>query len=181
MIDIKSLLNEPVSKFMSSFLSVNEDESIVNIALRMKESGVTAAIVTKGDEPIGIITERDILYKVVARGLDPKSTKASEVMSHPIQTIDEKAKVSEAIAKMAKLGIRRLAVVRDSVIIGLITQMSILSDKVNEQIRLPEVVHPMEFKCPYCGSIFKDARELSKHIDRLHIGMGLLEGDVSKW
>jgi uncharacterized C2H2 Zn-finger protein len=35
--------------------------------------------------------------------------------------------------------------------------------------------------CPYCGSGFKDKDEMSKHIDRIHIGSGLLEGDMRKW
>ncbi|MEM0443382.1 MAG: C2H2-type zinc finger protein [Candidatus Caldarchaeum sp.] len=37
------------------------------------------------------------------------------------------------------------------------------------------------FKCPYCESVFKTEAELSKHIDRIHIGSGLLEGDRTKW
>lgn len=36
-------------------------------------------------------------------------------------------------------------------------------------------------KCPYCNSEFKSKEELSKHIDRMHTGSGLLEGDTSKW
>ncbi len=38
-----------------------------------------------------------------------------------------------------------------------------------------------EYKCPYCDSVFKSRTELSKHIDRIHIGSGLLEGDRTKW
>jgi uncharacterized C2H2 Zn-finger protein len=38
-----------------------------------------------------------------------------------------------------------------------------------------------ELKCPYCDSVFKTRNELSKHIDRIHIGSGLLEGDRTKW
>jgi Zn-finger nucleic acid-binding protein len=38
-----------------------------------------------------------------------------------------------------------------------------------------------EVSCPYCQSVFKDNEELSKHIDRIHSGSGLLEGDVRKW
>jgi uncharacterized C2H2 Zn-finger protein len=38
-----------------------------------------------------------------------------------------------------------------------------------------------EVKCPYCGSKFKDNETLSKHIDRIHQGSGLLEGDSRSW
>ncbi|MEO9363614.1 MAG: C2H2-type zinc finger protein [Nitrososphaera sp.] len=38
-----------------------------------------------------------------------------------------------------------------------------------------------QVSCPYCGSTFKDKEQLSKHIDRIHQGSGLLEGDTTKW
>ena len=43
----------------------------------------------------------------------------------------------------------------------------------------PEIFYSL--RCPYCDSIFTDKNELSKHIDRIHIGSGLLEGDRRKW
>jgi hypothetical protein len=42
-------------------------------------------------------------------------------------------------------------------------------------------IYLMEVKCPYCGSGFADKEQLSKHIDRIHHGSGLLEGDSTKW
>jgi hypothetical protein len=42
-------------------------------------------------------------------------------------------------------------------------------------------IYLMEVKCPYCGSAFPDNEQLSKHIDRIHHGSGLLEGDARKW
>jgi uncharacterized C2H2 Zn-finger protein len=38
-----------------------------------------------------------------------------------------------------------------------------------------------QFSCPYCQSVFRDKDELSKHIDRIHTGSGLLEGNLGKW
>ncbi|HUH82670.1 MAG TPA: hypothetical protein VLX33_02185 [Nitrososphaerales archaeon] len=40
---------------------------------------------------------------------------------------------------------------------------------------------PAEFRCPYCDAVLKTQKELSKHIDQVHLGPGLLEGDQSKW
>ncbi len=42
-------------------------------------------------------------------------------------------------------------------------------------------MHVSEVSCPYCGSVFKNKEELSKHIDRIHTGSGLLEGDKRRW
>ena len=44
-----------------------------------------------------------------------------------------------------------------------------------------EEVREELFRCPYCNSGFRDKEELSKHIDRIHLGSGLLEGDARKW
>jgi len=43
----------------------------------------------------------------------------------------------------------------------------------------PEIFYSL--RCPYCDSVFTDKKELSKHIDRIHVGSGLLEGDKRKW
>jgi len=180
--DIKLALDEPVTKYMSKeVLYVSGRTTVEDAARLMQEKGVAAAIVTKNDQPLGIITERDILYKVVAAGRDPTGTAVSVIMSSPVQTITDTSKTGDALAKMSSLGIRRLAVVRDGKIIGLVVQKGILSESMKEQVLLPELMRPNEFRCPYCGEVLGDSEAVSKHIDRIHIGSGLLEGDLRKW
>jgi len=180
--DLRQSLEEPISKFMSKdFLKVPTDWSVTQAANLMKVSEATEAIVTKDGRPIGIITERDILYKVVAGELEPGKTSVHEVMSSPIRSLDESARVLDAIEEMRKRGIRRLAVTKRGEIVGVITQKNVVSDKIEEQIPLPELSHPERLICPYCGAEEKDNEQLSKHIDQVHLGMGLLQGDKSKW
>lgn len=179
---LKESLEDPVSNYMSKdYAKVGEEDSVHQAAASMQKVDATEAIVMKGDAPVGIITERDILYKVVARGLSPQQVKARDVMSSPLETIEESAKVAEAIAKMSKLGLRRLVVVRRGQLVGLVTQKAVLSGPRGQHVALPELAKPSGVSCPYCDAVLKTQQELSKHIDQVHLGLGLLEGDRSKW
>lgn len=180
---LRDSLNEPVSAYASkSFAQVAATDSVAQAARTMQKAGATEAIVFSGTVPQGIVTERDILYKVVAAGSNPSVVKVGGIMSTPVQTVDEESKVGEAIAKMSKLGIRRLGVTRKGKIVGMITQKAMVTGNVGQNIPLPELAHPDGFNCPYCGTFAKTKEELSKHIDRSHMGgFGLLQGDVTKW
>jgi CBS domain-containing protein len=181
--DLLDSLEDRVSRYMSSdFARVAPDESIYHAAIAMEKAGSTEAVVVKDESPLGIITERDILYKIVAAGLIPQQVKAKDVMSSPMETIDESAKVRDAIAKMSGLGIRRLGVTRNGKLVGMVTQKAMATGSVEKNIPLPELAPPKGFVCPYCGAVTETKEELSKHIDRTHIGgFGLLQGDLSKW
>ena len=104
MTDLKLALDEPVTKYMSkNVLYLPEASTVVEAARAMQKNGIAAAIVTKNGKPVGIVTERDILYKVVAGGKDPRKAQVSEIMSSPIQTIEDGSKAGEALAKMTRL------------------------------------------------------------------------------
>ena len=179
---LKESLEESVSHYMiKDFVKVAEDVSIDRAAAAMKEGGTTEAVAMMGGVPTGIVTERDILYKVVATGLSPREVRVRDVMSSPIESVDESAKVVEAISKMSKLGLRRLAVTHDNRMVGIVTQKAFASGSVNERVTLPELAKPNTLSCPYCNATMKNKEELSRHIDQVHLGMGLLEGNRSKW
>ena len=165
----------------TGFVRVSFDDQVTDAARVMQKAGATEAVVMRDDDPIGIVTERDILYKVVAAGLDPSATKVRDVMSAPVATVDTAAKVADAIAKMSKLGFRRLGVTRRGKLIGLVTQKAMVSGRLEQHVLLPELASPNALVCPYCGETVGDRDELSRHIDRAHLGLGLLEGDLSKW
>ena len=71
--------------------------------------------------PVGIITERDIIFRVVAQNRGPFKVTLKDIMSAPIITIDEDKSVEEAMAILNKYKINRLPVVHDSSIIGILT------------------------------------------------------------
>lgn len=180
--DLRSSLEEPVSQYTDSgFVRVSIDDSVSAAAKEMQKAGATEALVMRDGGLVGILTERDILYKVVAAGLNPTATNVGGVMTAPVETVEDSSKVGEAIARMSRLGIRRLAVTKGGRFVGLVTQKSLVSGGIGKQILLPELAKPGTVVCPYCNATMKDSRELSVHIDSAHLGRGLLEGDRTKW
>jgi len=168
-------LNESIEKYIrKNIVVINAEENIRKVAEIMKQKQVGSVLIEKENKIIGIITERDILYKVVAEGKDVNKTKAFEVMSYPLITINKNAKVKEALEKFKQYNIRRLPVKDDGNIIGIITLRSIVGDIIPlaQEEKLEEI---KGFICPYCESIFPTDIDLSKHIDRVHIGAGILE------
>jgi len=182
-VSLRDSLNRPVSVYMSSsFAKVSATDSVAEAARTMQKADTTEAMVVSGSVPQGIVTERDILYKVVAAGSNPTEVKVRDIMSSPVHTVDEASSVGEAIAEMSKLGIRRLGVTKNGKLVGIITQKAMITGKADQNIPLPELAYPDRFTCPYCNAVTKSREELSKHIDRNHMGgPGLLQGDNSKW
>lgn len=180
--ELRDSLDLPVSEYLSpSFAEVKPDDTVMAAAKAMQRSASTEAIVFKEGNPVGVITERDIVYKIVASGLNSSVVKVGDVMTSPLETVEESAKVGEAIAKMSKLGVRRLGVTSKGKLVGIVTQKAIVSGDLHQHVALPELASPKKLVCPYCDAVMKDRNELSKHIDQVHLGLGLLEGDMSKW
>lgn len=180
----KSQLDEKAGRFADrSLVMLDVSSSIADAARLMKKRGTTSILVSAADSgtPVGIVTERDILYKVVAEGRGPYKVTLGEIMSSPLVTVPEDVTAREAIAIMRARSIRRIAVVSDSRVVGLLTLMSIVGSTESGRIELAEVEGSSVTACPYCGSKFDDKEAMSKHIDRLHLGSGLLEGDLRRW
>jgi len=174
-------LNEPVEKFMvRDYLVVEEEAYVREVAAEMRSRGQTSAIVARRGEPVGIVTERDILYRLVAEGRDPKATRVSEIMSTPIIAVSPEARLSEAIALMASRQVRRLVVVKDRRVLGVLTVMALVGSLTSRAAILPEV-EGESVSCPYCGMRFVSPYELSKHIDKVHIGEYVLSKGPLEW
>jgi CBS domain-containing protein len=175
------------------YVTVSEDTLVAEAAKVMRDKDVLSVLVTSenSNEPVGIVTERDILYRVVAENKGPFKVTLKNIMSSPLITIAQEESVKDAVLLMRTKHIRRLAIKKagGNNIIGILTLMSVVgnvpSDKVDlAEVELPtSVIEREETKiiCPYCQSQFKDKAEMSKHIDRIHIGSGLLEGDRRQW
>ena len=167
------------------FLVMEGSVYIADAARAMREEGVSSLLVsmTSDAKPVGIITERDILYRLVADNRSPFKTVLKDIMSSPLITIDESVTVKDAIILMRKHSIRRIPVTKEEKIIGLLTLKSVVGDSHKKSVVLAEVEQgTVEVECPYCGSRFDNKDDLSNHIDRLHLGSGgLLEGDLRQW
>lgn len=175
------MLDEPLSKFVKKDLIVAaSDLSVADATKIMMESNVDSVLIFEDDKVIGIITNKDILSKVVAKGLDPSKISVKKIMHSPLVKIHKDSKVKDAIELMKKHDIRRLIVHDDTRTIGTISQKKIVGDLNEYTIVLPELEAPKVIRCPYCDSIFDNTTTLSKHMDDIHIGKGLFQGNLSK-
>ena len=163
------LLNEPVSKFTNhKMTTVESNLTIQDAAQAMAESKVDSILIFEKSKIIGIVTEKDILYDVVAKGLDPTRTTLKQITKSPLITISKKSPVREALDLMKKNDIRRL-VVMDKRPIGLITQKMVCGNLQGQNILLPELEVSDKTFCPYCSTQFKDTKSVCDHIDKVHI------------
>ena len=106
---------------------VKPNDSVHKVARILSKNKVGSAVVVENDEIVGIITDRDILDKVVAKGRDPKSVKVKEVMTQNPVTIEDDYDIGDAIDKMMDRGIRRLLVTRLGKPIGFVTAADLLA------------------------------------------------------
>lgn len=108
-------------------ITAKYSESIFTISTLMKEKQVSSIIIIdQNDKPVGIITERDIVRRVIADSKNPNTTKATEIKSQPLITVGPNAYLFNACKIMEKNNIRRLPVVKDNAIVGIVTITDII-------------------------------------------------------
>lgn len=120
----KMIVKEAMS---SPVVTVKEEENVVDLARIMERTNVGAIVVVdESDNPLGIVTERDIVLRVVAKGLIPEEIKAKDVMSYPLKMVDPDVSLVDAMTMMSKLNIRRLGVSYKGKLVGIVTDRDIL-------------------------------------------------------
>lgn len=139
--------------------------TVLEAAKLMRERKIGNVIVVEKKHPIGILTESDILKKIVAEGKNANEILVEEVMSTPIIVADPYIPVEEAMKTMGKCNIRRLPVVENGELIGIITHKDIsrISPILNEiarewyNIAKKDEAHLraqiFSGKCEDCGSL----------------------------
>lgn len=97
-------------------VTIAEDDDLVVAAQRMRERHVGLIVVTRplaaeGEQPVGVLTDRDIVVAVVAREADPRALRVGDVMTQGPVTVGHSASIDETLHKMRETGVRRLPVV----------------------------------------------------------------------
>lgn len=101
--------------------TVSTDAVVDEIVATMADLGVGSVVVLEGDDPVGIITDRDLVLRVFGVDADPASVTASEVMSGDLVTATGDEGVYELVRMMAQNGVRRVPVVTDGDLAGIVT------------------------------------------------------------
>ena len=109
-------------------------ESVAVAARRMAEHAVgTLVVLDEQRRPVGMLTDRDIVLRVIASGKDPAATSIGDVMSHPIVRADEDTPIEDGIARMASAATRRLVVTdADGRLAGLLALDDVLDLLIEE-------------------------------------------------
>jgi len=117
----------PVKEIMTQdVVTVELQTSCVDAAKKMSEHGIGGIIVVDNNRPVGIVTEQDIVRKVVSKDLRPSSVLTKDVMTRRLITIHPAQFVNEASHKMFKMRIHRLPVVDEGNLVGIITDTDLL-------------------------------------------------------
>lgn len=132
-----------VRDVMSKAIKVVRPDTLVKeVVATMNKFDIGSIVVVKGDRPVGIITERDILRRIVEPCLAPETLRAREVMTSPVVSIDANTSIDEAANAMAKKGIKRLLVLEAEKLVGILTFTDIVTQVPKMLSILEELVRP---------------------------------------
>ena len=128
------MFNDPVKSVMRrrNLLTVAPGISVAEAARRMAKKKVGAVIVVENKRLIGIFTERDITFRVVARGLEPAETRVQDAMTHSPHTIDADESFGYALLIMHEKGFRHLPVIERGKLVGIVSARSALDPELEE-------------------------------------------------
>lgn len=101
-------------------------DTVASIAEKMFTNNIGAVIVISGGVPTGVVTERDIVKSVVRGRKDPTKTRAQDIMSTPLITIEANKTIRDALELMRDHKVRRLAVTRNGRLVGIVTERRLL-------------------------------------------------------
>jgi len=120
----------------SPLYTVDVTAKVVEAAKLMAEKRISGVVVTENGKPVGIVTERDIVSRVVAKNLDPSKTPVKNVMSSPLITVDINTNLIEAVDLMNRKKVRRIVVTENNEVVGIFTVRDVLA---------------LNRICSYCG------------------------------
>ena len=158
---VKDIMSSPV-------VTLAEDATSNQVATLMDENDLGCVIVTnKTGKPVGIITERDLVIRVLAKNVAPDAIKAKEIMTSPLVTIQPDTTISEAARQMSRLDIRRLGVVYKGNLVGLLSSKDILGvmpeliEIIQERTRIEDAEQAEETE--------EEEKPLSGYCDRCEV------------
>jgi len=161
---VKDIMSKPV-------LTIDVNSTAKAAGRAMKKARKYALIVTKSGKAIGIVTDSDLIKKVVAKNSKPSGIKIKNVMSTPIVIISSDDTITEATRKMKRSSIKRLAVVDGGRLVGILSStdiarvspemVDILEFKLNTREEQPEIREKSTSGiCENCGNYSADLRNV---------------------
>jgi len=112
------LVKEIMSK---NVITIESDDSVFNACMKYKDEKIGCLVVTKSSFCIGIVTERDLIERTICSRKDPDKTNVSDIMSSDIHTINALDQIEKAIDIMNNFKIKKLPVISNDKIVGILT------------------------------------------------------------
>ena len=156
----------------SNVVTVSSESSAADAAFLMSQNEVGCLIVKNNGEPEGIVTESDIINKVVAHDIKASEISIDEIMTKNLIKIDPGRELNEAARFMSKMNIRRLAVVKKGILKGILTAKDIMTvspelteilvenARMENQISYENINTPVPGVCETCGNFMDDLDEI---------------------
>ncbi len=165
---VKDVMTSPV-------ITIGEEGIVHDASKQMDKNDVGCIVVIdKKNKPVGIITERDLITRVLAKNLSANKVKAKKVMTSPLLTIDPDEPLVEAARKMSRLNVRRLGVIYKGGLVGLVSSKDILAvtpellETIQERAKIEKEAVPEEEApeprpltgyCDHCGRWSDDLKD----------------------
>ena len=128
------MLNEPIRNVMErkKLLTASPETLVSTAAKLMTKHKVSAVVVVEEKRLVGIFTERDAVWRVIAKGRDPGATPLATVMTRNPQAVDPGESLGYALLQMFERGFRHMPVVEDGVPIGIVSARKALDPELED-------------------------------------------------
>ena len=124
-------------------ITIQEDKSALDAAKLISEKDISFLVIVKDDKPIGVITEKDFVRKIAAQDKQSSLIPLSEIMSYKFRWVEPSTEIEDAVQKMLNHNIRRLIVLEDEKLVGVITQTD-LTDFLRSKLLIEGTVKNIE-------------------------------------
>ena len=108
-------------------ITIDIDETANNAANQMKENDISFLVIIENGKPVGVVSERDFVQKLCINNQNSSDVKISDIMSYKFRWVNPTTKIEDAIQKMLNNNIRRLLILDDEKLVGVITQTDLAS------------------------------------------------------
>ncbi len=139
---IKELINE------RPLYSIGKEKSVIEVATFMAEKNIGAVPIVEGDRLVGIFSERDIVTRVISKGLDPTKTTVADVMTSKIVVADADEGFESCLRKMQQAHCRHLPIVSGEQLIGVVSLRDLLMMDLDEKERNLEYLQSYIYTIP---------------------------------
>lgn len=112
---------------------IQKSESVLEAAQRMTNDNIGAVSVLDGEQLVGIFSERDIMMRVVSKGLDPATTSVEQVMTRNPVVVDPRTSAEECLRVMNQAKCRHLPIVTEGKLVGMLSIRDLLLDDIRQK------------------------------------------------